>query len=68
MKIGTIERAIFPEGKAVLVARDETGRFLLGLTCHPKTVWRWARRRTTTGEKKRLFQAVKEHYPQIEQG
>lgn len=62
-KIARIERAIFPNGKAVLAAYGVDDQFLIGIVCRPRSsLVEWAKRPVTSRDRKRLQQEIKTLY------
>jgi hypothetical protein len=61
-RVSTVERALFPGGKPVLVAKNAAGQFLIGLSVKTNNPVGWCRAGHTTADRERLQQAVDEEY------
>jgi hypothetical protein len=60
-------RAIFP-GRCILMGFNASGDFVVGLGCHPKSVYRWARSEQPRADKRQLQVAADELYAAAREG
>lgn len=60
--ISRVARAIFPGGKAVLVAYDTNGTILLGIRTNPKSISKWALKGVSAADRRTMAREVEEHY------
>lgn len=58
----TVSRCIFPGGKAVLVAYDAQGQFLMGIGKNPPNVARWVMKGVTAADRREMEAEVIQIY------